>query len=76
MKTYWEVEVWRHAFLTSALDGEWSVSSPGHFTTRERATGTHWTECQMGHRVGLDAVQRKKPPSLPLPGIEHQSSNQ
>jgi hypothetical protein len=30
-------------FLTSALDGgERSTSSPGHFTPRERAAGTHW----------------------------------
>jgi hypothetical protein len=25
--------------LTSALDGEWSASSPGRFTPRERAKG-------------------------------------
>jgi hypothetical protein len=30
------VEVYLHAFLTSALDGgEWSVSRPGRFTPRE-----------------------------------------
>jgi hypothetical protein len=35
--------------LTSALDGsEWSVSRPGRFTPRKRASGTHW----IGRRVG------------------------
>jgi hypothetical protein len=30
MKTYWGMEVYLHAFLTSALDGgEWSASPPG-----------------------------------------------
>jgi hypothetical protein len=33
MKTYEEMEVYLHAFLTSALDGcEWSASRPGRFT--------------------------------------------
>jgi len=37
------MEVRLHAFLTSALDGgEWSVSRPGHFNPRERASGTLW----------------------------------
>jgi len=32
-KTYWGVEVWLYAFLTSILDGgEWSVSRLGRFT--------------------------------------------
>jgi len=36
MKTYREVEVQLHAFLTSALDGgEWSSSCLGRFTPRE-----------------------------------------
>jgi hypothetical protein len=39
-------------YLTSALDGgEWSVSRPGRFTTRERDPSTHW--------VGLDAVENR-----------------
>jgi hypothetical protein len=37
---------WRYSSmhsLTSALDGgEWLASSPGRFTLRERAPGTHW----------------------------------
>jgi hypothetical protein len=33
MKTYWEVELKFHAFLTSALDGdEESASRPGRLT--------------------------------------------
>jgi len=43
MKTYGEVEVFLHAFLISALDGdEWSASDPDLFTPRETAPGTHW----------------------------------
>jgi len=33
MKIYWGVDVWLHAFLTSALDGgEWSATRRGRFT--------------------------------------------
>jgi len=33
MKMYWEVEVYLHTVLTSALDGsEWSASLPGLVT--------------------------------------------
>jgi hypothetical protein len=61
MKVYWGVELWLHAFLTSALDGdEWSASSPGRFTPRERASGTHWIGGWVGPRAGLDAVVRRK----------------
>jgi hypothetical protein len=37
MKTYGEMEVQIHEFLTLALDGgEWLASCPCHFTPRER----------------------------------------
>jgi len=46
--------------LTSALDGgEWSAS-----THRERAPGTHWIEGWVAPRTVLDAVVKRKIPSL------------
>jgi hypothetical protein len=40
--------------LTLALDGgEWSVSCPGYFTTRERDPGTHWIGGWVGPRAVL-----------------------
>jgi hypothetical protein len=50
--------------LTSALDGgEWSASSPGRFTPRERALGTHWIRGWVGPRAVLDTVVKRKIPS-------------
>jgi len=67
MKTYEGVEVWLHAFLTSALYGsEWPVSCSSHFTPRkEPPAPIGWRL-----RVGLDAVAKKEILSLPMPGIE------
>jgi hypothetical protein len=63
MKTYWWLEVQRHAFLTSVLQGgEWSASRPGRFTAGERALGIHWIGGWVGHGSGLDVVE--KPGSL------------
>jgi hypothetical protein len=57
--------------MTSALDGdEESASRPGRFTPRERVRGSHWIGGWMGPRAVLDAVVKRKIPSL-LPGIEH-----
>jgi hypothetical protein len=40
-----------HAFLTLVLGGdEWIASRPGHFTSGERALGTHWIGGWVGHR--------------------------
>jgi hypothetical protein len=61
MMTCGMVEVYLHAFLTSALDGgEWSASRPGCFTGGERAPGTHWIEGLVGPRAGLDTVAKTK----------------
>jgi hypothetical protein len=63
MKAYWGVEVYLHAFLSSALDGgEWSAPLPVRFTPSERAPGNHWIGGWVGPRAGLDAVVRKKFP--------------
>jgi hypothetical protein len=57
--------------LNSALDGgEWSASRPGRFTPRERAPGTHWVGGWVGSRAVLDAMVKRKIPSL------RQESNQ
>jgi hypothetical protein len=70
MKMYWGVEVYLHAFLTSALDGgEWSALRPGRFTHRKRAPGTHWIGGWVGPRAVLDTVVKRKIPSL------HRESN-
>jgi hypothetical protein len=44
MKAYWGSGSGGSTYsLTSVLDGgEWSVSLPGRFTSREKAPGTHW----------------------------------
>jgi hypothetical protein len=50
--------------LNSALDGgEWSVSRPGRFTPRERASGTHWIGGWVGPRAVLDTGVKRKIPS-------------
>jgi hypothetical protein len=58
MKMYGGVDVWTHAFLTSALVG--GVVS---FMTRplypgERAPGTHWIGGWVGPRVRLDNMEK------------------
>jgi hypothetical protein len=64
---------WRYSSthsLTSALDGgEWSASRPGRFTPKERTPGTHWVGGWVGPRAVLDAVVKRKFPSL------HRESN-
>jgi hypothetical protein len=60
MKTYGEVNVQIHIFLTSALaGGEWSASRSGRFTSGERAAGTHWIGGWVYPRAGLDAVEKR-----------------
>jgi len=53
--------------------GEWSASSPGHFTPRERAPSTHWTGYWVGHSPGVDVVVKRKFPSSLLLGNEPQT---
>jgi hypothetical protein len=66
MKAYGGVEIYLHAFFTSALDGgEWSASRPGRFTA-----GTNLLGSCVDPRAGLDAMAMRKIPSLPLPGVE------
>jgi hypothetical protein len=51
--------------LTSALDGsEWSASRPGSFTPWERAFGTLWIGDWLGPRAVLEAVVKRKSPSI------------
>jgi hypothetical protein len=69
MKTYGEVDVYIHVFLTSAIArGEWSASRPGRFTPGVRAPSTHWKRGWMGPRTGLANVEKRK--FLILPGLE------
>jgi hypothetical protein len=71
MKAYGGVDVLIHIFFTSALTvGEWSASRPGRFTPGERVHGTHWVECWVNLRAGLDDVEKRK--FLTLPGLEIQ----
>jgi hypothetical protein len=59
MKVYCGVDVWLHAFLTSAIGGgEWLASRPDRFVPRERPSGTNW----IGSRADLDAVVKRKIP--------------
>jgi hypothetical protein len=59
------MQLYLHAFLTSALGGgEWSSSHSGHFTAGKRIPGTHWTGCWVGPSAGLDAVAMRKNPVI------------
>jgi hypothetical protein len=60
-KTYWEVQVQLHIFLTLALHGgEWSDSCPGCFNPRKRVPRIHWIGGWVGPRAVLDAVVKRK----------------
>jgi len=61
MKTYGEVELCVHSFVTMPPDGgEFSASCSGRFAIGERVTGGrcrgHWVET----RAGLDALEKRK----------------
>lgn len=69
MKTYGEVCVYIHVFLTSALVGvKWLVSRSGRFTHGRRAPRYRSYEGSVSPRTGLDAVEKIK--FLALLGLE------
>jgi hypothetical protein len=71
MKVYGWVDVQIHIFLTLALaGGEWSASRHGHFTPRERASGTHWIGGWVDPRAAMDDLEKRK--FLTLLGLELQ----
>jgi hypothetical protein len=66
MRTYTEVDVQIHVFLTSALVGDvWSASNPGLFTPEERAPGTLWIGSWVDSRAGIDDIEKRKFFTLP-----------
>jgi hypothetical protein len=71
MKAYGGMDVEISIFSTSALLGvEWSALRPGCFTTGENAPATHWIGSRLGHRDGLNDVEKSE--FLTLPGLELQ----
>jgi hypothetical protein len=69
MKTCVRVDVWIHAFLTSALvAGDWSDSSLCSFAPVEIAAGTHTTEGWVDLRTGVRDVEKRK--MSPLLGLK------
>jgi hypothetical protein len=61
------MEVYLHAFLTSAVDGgEWSTSRPGRFSHRERVPATLWIGGWVGPRAGLGCGGEEKNSQLLL----------
>jgi hypothetical protein len=69
MKTYGEVDVKIHVFLSSALaGGEWPASRSYRFIPGERALCTHWIGGWVDPRADLDDMEKWK--CLTLPGHE------
>jgi hypothetical protein len=69
MKVHGGVDAYSHIFCISALaGGECSASRPGRFIPGERGPGTHSLGGWVGHRAGLDNVEKRK--FLTLPGLE------
>jgi hypothetical protein len=60
--------------ITSAVDGgDWSASSPDHFTSRERAPYILWIGGWMGPTGVLDTVEMREISYIfPLLGMEPQ----
>jgi hypothetical protein len=69
MKTYGELDVQIHIFLTSQLDGGgWPASSRGRFTPRGKSPPSALDRRLGGPRAGLDDIEKRK--FLTLPGLE------
>jgi hypothetical protein len=65
MKTYGGVEMYFHAFLTSALGiGDWSASHTSRFTLGKRTSSTHCVGGWVGPRAGLNVASEGKSPVL------------
>jgi hypothetical protein len=68
------MEVYLHAFLTSALDGgEFSVSRPGRFTPEDIALDIYWIREWMGPQSRSGRGGEEEKPLL-LSEIHRQSS--
>jgi hypothetical protein len=63
VKAYGGVDTEIHFFLISALvAGEWSASSPGRFSSGDRAPSNHWIGDLVGPRAGLNDMEQPQPP--------------
>jgi hypothetical protein len=76
MKTHWSGGI-APRILNLGTRWRWVVSLTPRplYTPGERAPGTHWIGDLVSPRAGLDAVTKRKIPSLPPPGIEPRSSS-
>jgi len=64
MKTYWGRGSIAPRILDLGTRWRWLVRfTPGGFTPRGRAPGTHWIRGWVGPRAGLDAVVKRKIPN-------------
>jgi len=65
MKARWGSGGIAYAFLFSAPDGgEWSASRPGRFIPGEGAPDTHWIGGWVVPRRGMEAVTKRKIPTI------------
>lgn len=64
-------DIAQHTLTLTLLEGEHSAACPSHFTARDRVPSIQWTQSWMGHRAGLDVLEKKKKKNpLPLPRAE------
>jgi hypothetical protein len=76
MNTYWgSGSIAPRILNLETQGGEWSASHLGRFTLRETAAGTHWLGGLVGPKPSQRAEAKRKPPTLPLPGIGPRSSS-